>query len=855
MMKSTSSNNIVGIFLILIVFLVPASTVLGGIDTLSVYAQEYDSQNHNDYYGAQNEQKKIYHDNIVYDDIAPNYNNNYNYENRYYEKPNSYSYNYIDGYDDRYESNYPSKVNKYECQKGPLEGFFVSTPEFCILKTNQAEDKKTSRAEDKDNDNISNNIDNCPTIPNTDQADNDKDGTGNACDSTPNGPIGSPPLKPIFVVSSAIGISPEGITNLEIFIAISTDGGKTFGAPDNISNTSADSTNPHIVVSGNNVYVVWEEGTDEFLIDDIFIARSTDGGKNFDPPQNISNSEFADSADPSVSVSGNNVYVVWSDFSATTLLARSTDGGINFDPPQNIGNPTGSSRSPSIATFGNNIYVVFSHTDGDILGNEIFIRTSSDGGNNFDPPLNIPAQNISNTAGVGSFDPEISISGNNIAVVWVERVTNSNLEIFIRTSSDGGKNFDPPLNIPPQNISNTTVISEQASVYVSGNNIAVVWVERVTNSNTEIFIRTSSDGGKTFDPPQNISNTTDSSTQPEITLSGSNVYVLWEETIIPPTSEPIPSDPIKKIFIRTSSDGGKTFNPTDEINLGRDNSQGDIATDQSPPAPVTEEWLYTEYVQNPLSSIYKVVISCSEPVNISCINTPSKIIDVQFFAGARCITDPGTCDRGTQTRFTSPPSGAIWTAVADATTPPPLWTIDAFPIASTADKFKLEIEWNPLVGFTQSGIFELSLFRTITCDQNNVCVETKGPAFTTGNLYGPYTVVGPEVHTGVIVQPGNVVRTFGTGLVDFGSGFIIGIGAPILGPDGDSERTPAGYPDQSLRKNSLIAKIGDTGTWHQGGTDKSFIAETGGEVILRANDAQISDNSRGWSVNLLVQSN
>jgi hypothetical protein len=33
-------------------------------------------------------------------------------------------------YDDIY-SKYPTDVNKYECQKGPFEGFFVSSVEFC----------------------------------------------------------------------------------------------------------------------------------------------------------------------------------------------------------------------------------------------------------------------------------------------------------------------------------------------------------------------------------------------------------------------------------------------------------------------------------------------------------------------------------------------------------------------------------------------------------------------------------------------------------------------------------------------------------------------------------------------------
>ena len=35
--------------------------------------------------------------------------------------------------DDRY-SKYPTEENKYECRTGPLEGFFVSSVEFCKFK-------------------------------------------------------------------------------------------------------------------------------------------------------------------------------------------------------------------------------------------------------------------------------------------------------------------------------------------------------------------------------------------------------------------------------------------------------------------------------------------------------------------------------------------------------------------------------------------------------------------------------------------------------------------------------------------------------------------------------------------------
>ena len=56
-------------------------------------------------------------------------NNNY-YDNNYV--PSSYS-------------KYPTEENKYECQKGPFEGFFVSSVEFCKFKFDDNNGEKDNR--------------------------------------------------------------------------------------------------------------------------------------------------------------------------------------------------------------------------------------------------------------------------------------------------------------------------------------------------------------------------------------------------------------------------------------------------------------------------------------------------------------------------------------------------------------------------------------------------------------------------------------------------------------------------------------------------------------------------------------
>jgi hypothetical protein len=87
--------------------------------------------------------------------------------------------------DERY-SDYSDKENKYECQKGPMEGFFVSSPEFCKSKVIPDRDRdggSTTPNPDTDGDGINDNDDNCPTTPNSDQTDSpDNDRIGNVCD-------------------------------------------------------------------------------------------------------------------------------------------------------------------------------------------------------------------------------------------------------------------------------------------------------------------------------------------------------------------------------------------------------------------------------------------------------------------------------------------------------------------------------------------------------------------------------------------------------------------------------------------------------------------------------------------------
>ena len=117
--------------------------------------------------------------------------------------------------------------------------------------------------------------------------------------------------------------------------------------------------------------------------------------------------------------------------------------------------------------------------------------------------------------------------------------------------------------------------------------------------------------------------------------------------------------------------------------------------------------------------------------------------------------------------------------------------------------------------------------------------------------YGPLSVGNKEINTELTIQAGSKVRIQASGTVDFGGAFL-GMGQVIRDADGDDWSTPSDYPAPDLRKNSLICKVG--GQWYQGGTDKSFVPTQSGELLLRSNDKDLADNSRGWEVRVTVTS-
>jgi hypothetical protein len=241
------------------------------------------------------------------------------------------------------------------------------------------------------------------------------------------------------------------------------------------------------------------------------------------PIQNLSQNEGI-SEFPQIAVSGNNVYVVWGDTNDTTgsmdlFFRKSTDGGTTFGPTQVLmeNAPGDSLVLPQVAASANNVYVVWMNGSPQ-EGASMLFRKSADAGMTFGPVIE-----LSGTAPFSFTPPQIIASGNNVYVAW-----NDNTNTFFARSTDAGASFEP-VSIADAG----SVPGEFVKMAASGNNVALVWHSLPVSvpGDIDILFALSTDGGATFGPVKNLTESSgDRNTNPDVALSGNDVYVVWQHS-------------------------------------------------------------------------------------------------------------------------------------------------------------------------------------------------------------------------------------------------------------------------------------------------------------------------------------
>jgi hypothetical protein len=250
----------------------------------------------------------------------------------------------------------------------------------------------------------------------------------------------------------------------EIFFARSNDGGATFSAPVNLSNSLGGDGKGRInkdiwhngsldLIAGADgaLYAAWTEYDGP-----LWFSRSTDGGASFSRPQRIAGGGSAKPARaPALALGPNRaVYLAWTvgeDSAARIRVATSSDAGVTFSEPRMVAAGKGYSDAPRLAVdSAGGLHLVYAESAGGPFGRyQIRYTRSTDGARSFEAPREISKPILQ--AGESAAFPALSIDANdNLYVLW---------ELFPdyrqrprglgwTVSRDGGRTFTPPGAVP-----------------------------------------------------------------------------------------------------------------------------------------------------------------------------------------------------------------------------------------------------------------------------------------------------------------------------------------------------------------------------------------------------------------------
>lgn len=290
----------------------------------------------------------------------------------------------------------------------------------------------------------------------------------------------------------------------------------------------------NIATVGSTVHVVWFDSRDGDT--EIYYKRSTDDGLTWGADTRLSNatglSEF-----PSIVTSGPDLHVFWADGRhgpEEIYYIRSTDGGASWGAEIRLTNDASYAGYPSAATTGTMVQVAWEDDrDGNL---EIYHKSSVDGGANWGPDVR-----LTNSTG-NSENPSISIAASLVQLVWNDDRDGNN-ETYYKRSTDGGLSWgsDTRLTNDPANGNLSTISSD-------GQETHVVWYDE-RDGNREIYHRLSGDAGLTWGPETRLTNDPAASSNPTLAISGDILHLFWHDE----------RDGNREIYYKRSLDGGTTW--------------------------------------------------------------------------------------------------------------------------------------------------------------------------------------------------------------------------------------------------------------------------------------------------------
>ncbi len=303
-------------------------------------------------------------------------------------------------------------------------------------------------------------------------------------------------------------------TGFDIFFAKSTDGGRTWSAPIRVNDDvgGASQSEPSLALDAlNNIYISWTDS--RFGGQDVFFAKSTDGGANFPLNVRVNDVTFSFQRESALVVDNQCVpppcliHAVWTDnrnFGGTgpdIYYANSTDGGITFNLNRRVNNDlTGAEQGhPAIAVGPDrSVYAVWDDPRNGLRGTDIYFSYSRDLGNVWSSSF--PVTDDPSIASQDNAALEVDASGA-IYVVWADgRNPNTAPDIYASRSTNAGASFAANKKV---NDDAGLVMQSMPTLAVRGGHVAAAWSDARTSGSTgtDVYWASSADG-LTWGPSQ-----------------------------------------------------------------------------------------------------------------------------------------------------------------------------------------------------------------------------------------------------------------------------------------------------------------------------------------------------------------
>src|SRR5262249_51580855 len=157
----------------------------------------------------------------------------------------------------------------------------------------------------------------------------------------------------------------DNLMGKRIVFTRSTDAGGTFTDLVDVSRSSGDAFEPEIAVGEDDaINVSWEDNASASYA--IMYSRSSNGGPTFSTPIQVSKST-GNGRESYIAASGGLVYITWVEEingSLQVMFARSTDNGRTFSTPLNLTNNNGAEMHKTVvAAQGNTVYVAYNNDE------------------------------------------------------------------------------------------------------------------------------------------------------------------------------------------------------------------------------------------------------------------------------------------------------------------------------------------------------------------------------------------------------------------------------------------------------------------------------------------------------------